>query len=77
MADQIAGIGRTSLWNAWKAIRKNLKYASVRDVIDFLDYDIDPDVWINRLIRQLKEGSYEPISPRRFTLAKSKASVEQ
>jgi hypothetical protein len=72
VADHITGISRTSLWNAWKEIRKNLKHASVRDVIDFLEYDIDPNVWINRLLRQLREGSYEPSSPRRFSLAKSK-----
>src|SRR5438105_1960104 len=72
MADHIIGVSRTSLWNAWKEIRKNLKHASVRDVIDFLEYDIDPNVWINRLLRQMRDGSYEPSSPRRFTLAKSR-----
>lgn len=72
MVEHITGISRTSLWNAWKEIRKNLKHASVRDVIDFLEYDIDPNVWINRLLRQMRDGSYEPSSPRRFTLAKSR-----
>jgi hypothetical protein len=72
MADHITGISRTSLWNAWKEIRRTLKYASVRDVVDFLEYDIDPNVWINRVLGQIRAGSYEPSSPRRFTLAKSR-----
>ena len=72
MSDRIVGIHRTSLWKAWKIVRKNLRNASVRDVIDFLEYDVDPDIWINRLLRQIREGNYEPNSPSRFTLAKSK-----
>ncbi len=72
MSDRIVGINRTSLWKAWKTVRKNLRNASVRDVIDFLEYDVDPDIWINRLLRQIREGNYEPNSPSRFTLAKSK-----
>lgn len=72
MADTIPGITRTALWKAWKEVRKNLKNASVRDVIDFLEYDIDPDIWINRSLRQLRDGSYEPGITRRFTLCKSK-----
>lgn len=43
----------------------------MRDVIDYLEYDVDPDVWIGRLLRQLETGNYEPSSPRRFMLAKS------
>jgi hypothetical protein len=46
MDDQIPGINRTSLWKAWKAIRPQLKKSSIRDVVDFLEYDINPDVWI-------------------------------
>jgi hypothetical protein len=72
MTERIPGISRTSLWKTWKEIRKNLKHASVRDVIDFVEYDVDPDIWINRLLRQLREGFYEPTVPRRFTLCKSK-----
>ena len=39
--------------------------------MDFLDYDVDPDVWIRRLLRQIAEGRYEPAAPARFTLGKS------
>ena len=49
----IRGINRTTLWNSWKEIRRELRSASVRDPIDFLDYDIDPNIWINRLIHHL------------------------
>ena len=72
MSDRIIGITRTSLWAAWKTIRKALRNVSVRDVVDFLEYDVDPDVWINRQLRQIRDGTYEPNSPTRFTLAKSK-----
>jgi hypothetical protein len=68
----IRGISRTSLWSAWKTIRKELRNSSIRDVNDFLDYDINPDKWINRLLARIASGAYEPETPRRFTLGKSK-----
>jgi hypothetical protein len=71
MALQIAGITKSGLWAAWKYVRKEMRHSSVRDVVDFVEYDIDPDVWIARLLTQIAGGRYEPKSPRRFTLAKS------
>ena len=68
----IRGITRTSLWKAWKAIRKDLKQASIRDVVDFLDFDVNPDIWINRLLHRISSGEYEPETPTRFMLGKSK-----
>jgi len=53
-------------------VRKELKNASIRDVVDFLDYDVNPDVWINRLVNSIRQGTYEPDPPRRFTLGKSR-----
>ncbi len=67
----ISGVNRSSLWQAWKEIRSGLRHATVRDVIDFLDYDIEPDIWIRRLLRQVEAGTYEPHLPIRFSLAKS------
>src|SRR5437016_1103745 len=72
MLTSVPGISKTALWNSWKAIRRDLRHGAVRDVVDFLDFDIDPNVWINRLRRQIANGTYEPRSPVRFTLAKSK-----
>lgn len=71
MPGRIPYITRTSLWNAWKAIRKELRGASCRDVVDYLEYDVDPDVWINRLLRQISQAQYEPSTPTRFTLGRS------
>ena len=68
---RIPGISRTSLWQAWKEIRSELRNSTVRDVIDYLDYDVEPDVWIKRLLRYVSDGTYEPHPPARFTLAKS------
>ena len=34
------GITKSSLWDAWKAVRKEIRTASIRDVIDLLDYDV-------------------------------------
>ena len=34
MPGSIPRISRTSLWKAWKAVRKELKNSSVRDVVD-------------------------------------------
>lgn len=71
MPGTISGISRTSLWAAWKEVRTEVRNSTIRDVIDFLDYDIEPDVWVGRLLRQIKAGTYEPQTPLRFTLAKS------
>ena len=68
----IRGISRTSLWKSWKAVRKELKNSSIRDVVDFLDFDVNPDVWINRLLARISSGQYVPETPKRFTLGKSK-----
>jgi len=72
MNSSIKRITRTALWTAWKAIRQEIKRVPHRDVIDYLEYDLDPDVWINRLLRQISQGGYEPTTPLRYTLAKSK-----
>jgi hypothetical protein len=71
MPGRVIGVSKSSLWLAWKEIRVQLRSASVRDVIDFLDYDIEPDVWITRLLRQISLGAYEPDKPLRFPVAKS------
>ncbi len=71
MQGPISGITKTSLWGAWKEVRKQLRGATVRDVVDFLEYDVDPDIWIGRLLLQVKDGFYEPQTPLRFALAKS------
>src|SRR5438445_8878036 len=71
MAGQIIGVNKSSLWLAWKEIRAQLRNASVRDVIDFLDYDIEPNVWIGRLLHHISSGAFEPSAPFRFALAKS------
>ncbi len=72
MPGPVVGINRTSLWNSWKSIRQQLHKASVRDVVDFFEYDVEPEVWIRSLLRKIADGSYEPDRSRRFTLAKSK-----
>jgi hypothetical protein len=72
MPGAIPHVSRTSIWKTWKTVRKELKNSSIRDVVDFLDYDVNPDVWINRLVNSIKQGTYEPDLPRRFTLGKSK-----
>jgi hypothetical protein len=71
MTSGIKGINRTALWEAWKAIRQELKEVLHRDVIDYLEYDLDPEVWIQRLLRQIADGRYEPTTPLRYSLAKS------
>ena len=70
-AYRIQGVTRTALWKAWKDIRKDLTKLSVRDVVDYVDFDIHPEVWINQLLRRIDAGTYEPEPPERFTLAKS------
>src|ERR1035437_3697554 len=67
----IKGISKSSLWSTWKLVRRDLRNASIRDVVDYIDYDVDPNKWILRLLEQISNGGYEPMSPFRFTLAKS------
>jgi hypothetical protein len=71
VSGRIPGVSRSSLWAAWKDARSQLKNSRLRDVIDYLDYDIDPEVWFNRVLRQVSAGTYEPFVPTRFCLAKS------
>lgn len=68
---KIPGVSRTSLWEAWKEVRRDVRRLSNRDVVDYLEYDIDPNVWIQQLLRDIDAGSYEPSRPTRFTQAKS------
>jgi hypothetical protein len=67
----IGGITKTALWSTWKVVRAEIRNGTVRDVIDFVDYDVDPDVWIKRLLIQIATGRYEPAPPFRFTIGKS------
>jgi hypothetical protein len=66
----IQGISKTSLWNTWKIIRAEARDSSMRDIIDFLDYDVDPDKWIQHLLTQISSGRYEPATPFRFPIGK-------
>lgn len=70
--EPIRGVTKSALWSAWKEVRRQLKRSPRRDVLDYLEYDIDPDVWIDRLLRRLSSGEYSPERPNRFSLAKSK-----
>jgi hypothetical protein len=67
---RIPEINRSVLWSTWKAVRKELANASLRDVIDYLDYDVHPEKWISVLLKQLDSGTYKPTTPLRFTLGK-------
>ena len=67
---KIQGINRNSLWRAWKDVRKQLSRISKRDITDYVEFDIEPDSWINQLLKEVNTGNYEPIAPYRFTLAK-------
>ena len=71
MAGEIDGIDTGALWRAWKEIRRDLRRSTIRDVIDFLEYDIEPKKWMRQLLRQIAAEEYEPRAPRRFNQAKS------
>ncbi|MDB4278566.1 RNA-directed DNA polymerase [Deltaproteobacteria bacterium] len=43
----------------------------MRDVVDFFEYDLDPEQWIGELLDQIAEGRYRPQQPRHFSKAKS------
>lgn len=60
-----------NLRTTWSELRKEMRRVRFRDVVDWLEYDANPEVWIRRLVDTLKSGSYEPRSPRRLRLAKS------
>ena len=65
-------ITKSRLWKSWKKLRRRLRDCQIRDVVDYIDYDIDPDAWISRLIKQIEVGSYEPSSPERYSIGKSR-----
>lgn len=68
---QKSGITRHSLLKSWVLVRKSVRQVYRRDVIDFLEYDINPDVWIKRLYADIRDGRYQPETPVRFNIAKS------
>lgn len=68
----VPGITKSALWSAWKEVRRQLKRAPRRDVLDYLEYDIDPNVWITRLLRCLEGEDYLPEKPQRIKVSKSK-----
>jgi hypothetical protein len=61
----------TNVQRTWAELRKEMRRARFRDVVDWLEYDANPSVWIRRLVTQVKSGVYEPRTPRRLKLAKS------
>ena len=71
MSRPIRGVSKSSLWEAWKEVRKELKKVQPRDVVDHLEYDVDPDVWIKRLLTRIETGRYEPETPERSKAGKS------
>ena len=66
----IADLDKNALWEAWKEVRRQLPKSSRRDVTDYVEFDVDPDEWIDRLLEQVNGGQYEPRQPYRFSLAK-------
>ena len=64
-------LSKSSLWAAWKDVRKMLRKASRRDITDYFEFDVAPDLWIRKTLKDIKSGKYEPAAPYRFTLAKS------
>lgn len=68
----VPGVSKSALWQSWKEVRKKLRDSSLRDVVDWVEYDVDPEKWILRLRDQVLEGRYEPQRPLRFPLGKSK-----
>lgn len=67
---KIQGITKKSLWTSWKNVRKQLSRTFIRDVTDFVEYDIDPDWWIKRLLSDIEAGRYEPATVHRYSVAK-------
>ena len=74
---KIRAINKSSLWRAWKNIRKQLSRTSMRDITDYAEFDIDPDWWIDKLLKDIEAGRYEPARPYRFTLAKKQGFSRQ
>ncbi len=68
----VPGLSRTALWRSWKEIRKKFRESSLRDVVDWVDFDLAPEKWIRRLLADVNDGRYEPRRPERFALGKSK-----
>lgn len=67
----IQGITFRSLLKAWRSVRSMLPKATYRDAVDYLEFDVAPEVWIRKLLRDVAQGSYAPRPPLRYPLAKS------
>jgi len=74
---QKSGITKRTLLKSWVLLRKSMRQMYSRDVIDFLEYDINPNVWIRRLFENIRDGHYQPETPARFNIAKSNGFKRQ
>ena len=39
----VPGVSKTALWGSWKEVRKKLRDSSLRDIVDWVEYDVDPE----------------------------------
>jgi Reverse transcriptase (RNA-dependent DNA polymerase) len=51
---------RALLLRAWKEVRGSIMRYSYRDALDHVEYDIEPEKWISRLIATVRDGTYRP-----------------
>jgi len=58
----------------WKQLRKELRQAEIRDVVDWLDWARGIDQSLADLHQDLVSGSYHPLPPSRFEVPKGSGS---
>lgn len=62
------------LRKTWKQLKTEFQKAAVRDVIDYLDWRVLLDHSLQDLSRAVIAGTFNPDSPQRYELAKSKGA---
>jgi len=65
---------QAKLRKTWNAVRKELRYSTYRDSIDWLDWVIQIDNTLSDIRKDILDGKYQPLPPTRYELGKSKGS---
>jgi len=58
------------LLRTWVEIRNALKNTEIRDCLDFIEFQIETKDRLLDLKQKILSGTYEPVAPSRFELAK-------
>lgn len=64
----------STLKHTWRRLHKELRELRIRDCVDWIDWSENLEINLCSLRDEILNGSYQPLPPARYELAKSKGS---